>query len=299
MSSEVKIPFKIIDVHVHLPLEPEFAFEDVRNYWKNSGFLTDDEYYRLMKPDKLVELLDKWNVEWVNVISYYAKETMGFGYEFIDAVGKFCSEYPDRLHFVMGADPYDDKAVERLEYFREKYGSYWIKIHPPHALIKPNDYRPEEGNVKTLRKIYEYTESEGMIITIHTGTSAFPRSRNKYANPIYIEDVLVDFPKLKIVIAHGGRPIKEWMDTAYYLVEKYDNAYLDISGIPPKNLLNYFPNLEKIKDKVLFGTDWYSPGVKGILDNALQIMSLPLSFEAKRDILRDNAVRLVNLIKSK
>lgn len=289
---EVRIPFKIIDVHVHLPLEPEMAFEDVRNYWKSNGFLTDEEYYALMKPEKFVELLDEWNVEWVNVISYYARETMGFGYEFIEAVGKFCSEYPDKLHFVMGANPYDERAVDWLEYFHAKYGSSWIKIHPVHAMIKPNAYRPEEGNVKALGKIYEYAEDRGFIVTIHTGTSAFPRSRNKYGNPIFINDVLVDFPRLKVVIAHGGRPIREWVDNAYYLVKNYSNAYLDISGIPPKKLLDYFPNLEEIADKVLFGTDWYSPGVKSILDNALQIMSLPLSDEIKRKILRDNANRI-------
>ena len=73
----------------------------------------------------------------------------------------------------------------------------------------------------------------------HTGTSIFPGARNKYGDPIYIDDVAVDFPKLKILLAHGGRPL--WMDTAFFLMRRHPNVYLDISGIPPKTLLKYFP----------------------------------------------------------
>ena len=293
----MELPFKIIDVHVHIPLEPEMAFKEIREQWISTSFLDINTYNAILRdPSKLIILLDEWNVEWVNVISYYAKESMGLGYEFIDAVGRYCMEYPDRLHFVMSANPYDEEAIKWLEYFRSKYNSNWIKIHPVHAWIKPNAYRPEEGGVEALRKIYEYAEDNNMAITIHTGTSAFRTSRNKYGNPQYIEDVLIDFPRLKVVIAHGGRPIKEWMDYTYYLLKNYENAYLDISGIPPKNLLTYFPNIDEIIDKILFGTDWYSPGVKSIIDNALQIMNLPISEHYKRKILHDNAENFTRLI---
>jgi len=291
----MKPPFKIIDVHVHIPLEPEMAFNSIKEQWVKLSFLTEDEYNAILRnPSKLIELLDEWNVEWINVISYYAKESLGLDYRFIDAVGKYCMEYPDRLHFVMGVNPRDEKATEWLEYLRSKYNSNWIKIHPVHAWIYPNAYRHEGGSVKSLERIYEYAESNRVAITIHTGTSAFLTSRNKYGNPIYVEDVLIDFPKLKIVLAHGGRPIREWMEYTYYLIKNYENAYLDISGIPPKYLLTYFPNIDEIIDKVFFGSDWYSPGIKSIIDNALQIMSLPLNEEAKKKILHDNAANFVN-----
>ena len=39
----------------------------------------------------------------------------------------------------------------------------------------------------------------------HTGTSIFVGARNRYADPIYVDDVAVDFPSLKIILAHGGR----------------------------------------------------------------------------------------------
>ena len=60
--------------------------------------------------------------------------------------------------------------------------------------------------------------------------------------------------RLKILLAHGGRPL--WMDTAFFLVRRHPNVHLDISGIPPKTMLKYFPRLEEIAPRTLFGTDW-------------------------------------------
>jgi len=39
---------------------------------------------------------------------------------------------------------------------------------------------------------------------VHTRTSIFPSARNKFGNPIDIDDVIIDFPDLKAIIAHGG-----------------------------------------------------------------------------------------------
>jgi len=36
------------------------------------------------------------------------------------------------------------------------------------------------------------------------------------------------------------------------------NVYMEIAGLPPRRLLTYFPDLERVSDKVLFGSDWPS-----------------------------------------
>jgi uncharacterized protein len=110
-----------------------------------------------------------------------------------------------------------------------------IKIHPPHQLLFPNDYL---HGVKELEIIYRAAEANGIPIMFHTGTSIFPGARNKYGDPIYLDDVAVDFPKLKILMAHGGRPL--WMNTAFFLLRRHANVYLDISGIPPKSSAEVF-----------------------------------------------------------
>jgi uncharacterized protein len=69
-------------------------------------------------------------------------------------------------------------------------------------------------------------------------------------------------------------------------------VYLDISGIPPKTLLQYFPRLEEIADKTLFGTDWPGPGVPDIKNNLDDFRSLPLSEPAQQQILSKTALTI-------
>jgi predicted TIM-barrel fold metal-dependent hydrolase len=107
---------------------------------------------------------------------------------------------------------------------------------------------------------------------------------------MYVDDVAVDFPKLRILLAHGGRPL--WMDTAFFLVRRHRNVYLDISGIPPKTLLNYFPRLEEIAHKTLFGTDWPGPGVPEIEKNLREFRALSLNESAQQQILRKTALEI-------
>jgi predicted TIM-barrel fold metal-dependent hydrolase len=94
-------------------------------------------------------------------------------------------------------------------------------------------------------------------------------------------------------MAHGGRPI--WMETCFFLLRRHRNVWLDLSGIPPRNLPGYFPRLAEVADRVLFGTDWPSPGVKDIGANADAIMALPADYLSDADktrIMQDNALRL-------
>jgi predicted TIM-barrel fold metal-dependent hydrolase len=124
----------------------------------------------------------------------------------------------------------------------------------------------------------------------HTGTSIFPGARNKYGDPMYVDDVAVDFPKLKILLAHGGRPL--WMENAFFLIRRHPNVFLDISGIPPKSLLKYFPRLEEIAAKTLFGTDWPGPGVPDMKQNLDDFCELPLTDKSREQVLSKTALQI-------
>ena len=80
---------------------------------------------------------------------------------------------------------------------------------------------------------------------------------------------------------------------AFYLTRLHSNVYLEISGLPPKNLLQYFPRIEVIADRVIFGSDW--PGVLNIAENIEAIRNLDIIEEAKSQILGENAIKLLNL----
>jgi predicted TIM-barrel fold metal-dependent hydrolase len=159
-----------------------------------------------------------------------------------------------------------------------------IKIHPPHQLFSPNAYR---GELWQLAEIYRECEARGVPVMFHTGTSIFPRARNVFADPMPIDDVAIDFPRLRIILAHAGRPLHG--ETALFLARRHANVHLDISGIPPKHLLRYVPRLASIADKVLWGTDWPSPGVVSMRRNVEDFRALGLGEVIERKVLWENA----------
>jgi predicted TIM-barrel fold metal-dependent hydrolase len=111
----------------------------------------------------------------------------------------------------------------------------------------------------------------------------FPGARNKYGDPLYLDDVLTDFPKLRLMMAHGEGPL--WIDRAFFLLRRFKNLYLEISSIPPQRILHYFPRITEIADRVIYGSGWPSPGVKGMRPNAEEILKLEIPQEAKAKIV--------------
>jgi predicted TIM-barrel fold metal-dependent hydrolase len=83
------------------------------------------------------------------------------------------------------------------------------------------------------------------------------------------------------------------MTTAVFLARRHPNVRLDLSGIPPRKLLEYLPRLEEIADRCLWGTDFPSPGIASMRRNVDDFLTLPLPDGARRKILFDNAAALV------
>jgi uncharacterized protein len=276
----------ITDCHVHIqPVEmfrPE-ALETMKR--KRANFEQVVEFCR--SPALFLQHLDEIGVERAVLINYVAPELMGFTPAVNDFVAEYCKANPRRLIPCGSVHPRHTKNVEGDMKRIVDLGIRMIKIHPPHQLLYPNEYL--NGN-RELEVIYREAERNAIPVMIHTGTSVFPGARNKYGDPIYVDDVAVDFPKLKILLAHGGRPL--WMNTAFFLVRRHRNVFLDISGIPPKTLLQYFPRLHEIAAQSLFGTDWPGPGVPEIRNNLEDFRALPISEEDKLQILEKTALSI-------
>jgi uncharacterized protein len=272
---------KIFDVHIHVQpwemVKPEVLA------------MIDDESHSnakdiLSSPENLLRYLDDEGVERVCCINYVSPDVMGFTRETNDWIANFTKNHRDRLVPVGSVNPLHELDV-RGEIRRVlDLGIRMIKIHPPHQLFTPNGYR---GELWQLAEIYRECEERGVPVMFHTGTSVFPKARNVFADPMPIDDVAIDFPKLKIILAHAGRPL--YGDTALFLARRHRNVSIDISGIPPKALLRYFPRVKDIADKVLWGTDWPSPGVVSMKKNVEEFRALGLGEEIEKKILWDNA----------
>jgi len=276
----------ITDCHVHI--QPIELFKpEALALMKTSRKDFDRVAEYCQSPKKFLQHLDDIGIDRAVLINYVAPEVIGFTPAVNEFIANYVKEDPARLIPCGSVHPrHTANVLADMEQI-VRLGIKLIKIHPPHQLLYPNDYI---NGVKELEIIYRAAEANGIPIMVHTGTSIFPGARNKYGDPIYVDDVAVDFPRLKILLAHGGRPL--WMDTAFFLIRRHRNVYLDISGIPPKTLLKYFPRLEEIAHKTLFGTDWPGPGVPEIANNLAEFRALPLSDATKQQILSKTALEI-------
>lgn len=275
-----------IDIHIHVqPLEMlnSEAAEAFGAHHADFSAIRDI----VADPSKFLKYLDRVGVEKAVLINYVSPDVMGFTAEVNDWVAQYARHAPDRFIPCGSVHPRFTKDCAAEVNRIADLGIRMLKVHPPHQLLYPNAYRDD---LPQQAQIYERAQELGLPVMFHTGTSIFPKARNKFAQPIYIDDLLVDFPKLKIILAHGGRPL--WMDEALFLLRRSKNVFLDISSIPPQSLLEYFPRLDQLADQTMFGSDWPGPGVKDVGANLEKFRALPISEEAKRKILRETALRV-------
>jgi predicted TIM-barrel fold metal-dependent hydrolase len=221
------------------------------------------------------------------LINYPSPDIMGFTDDTNEFAARYASTAPERLLPFGGVHPRFTRDPEgQVEHLLE-LGIRCLKIHPPHQAYPANAYT--EG-LEALGRIYRRCEERGLPVMVHTGTSVFPGARSKYGNPMELDDVAIDFPDLTILMAHGGRPL--WMDEAFFVLRRHGNVYLELSGIPPKRLLEYFPRLDELGDRVVWGTDWPSPGIKSMRDNLDQFLALPVADGIKESITRSTPLEL-------
>ncbi len=286
------VDYQAIDIHVHImpwdTLTPAAAAA-VKATQPNLALLNELS----TDPAKLVAYMDARNIEWLGLVNYLSPEVMGYTEKTNDIVASFAVQYPHRFIPFGGVDPrltpdmgaYMDRLLGEL---RLK----GIKIHPPHQWFDVNQYL-FDPDFRALTVVYEKCIEYDVPLMVHTGTSMFKGARNRFADPMPVDDVAVDFPELKIIIAHAGRPLH--VDTAFFLLRRHPNVSCDISSVPPASIPNYYPWLARMADKAMFGSDWPGPGVRDIGNNVEQFLDLDFSEEMKRKILRDNAVRIFKL----
>jgi predicted TIM-barrel fold metal-dependent hydrolase len=122
----------------------------------------------------------------------------------------------------------------------------------------------------------------------HTG----PLRRSETGRMIpYLEDVLLDFPELKVVGGHVGFP---WLDELMTLTIKFPNFFVDTSAYVIRRLPPAFVQWMKGPGakRVMFGTNWPMLSPQRCLDG---LAALALTDEQQRDFLAGNAVRVFGL----
>ncbi|RME18924.1 MAG: amidohydrolase [Alphaproteobacteria bacterium] len=208
-----------------------------------------------------------------------------------EEVAALAAEHADVLIPFASIDPWKGKmGVREARRLIEEFGIRGFKFHPTMQGFYPND--------RMAYPLYEAIEEAGAVALFHTGQTGVGAGmpggngmRLKYSNPMFIDDVAVDFPDLKIVLAHPSFP---WQEEALAVATHKPNVHIDLSGWSPK----YFPPIlvryanTLLRRKVLFGSDWPMISPERWL---AAFEKIDIREEVRPDILKHNAVRLLGL----
>lgn len=284
----------IIDFHIHLSRpqdEKPWVLAWMRDNYDGDF---DSMVEGVLTPEGLRAYLQQNEVDWAVGLAEITPITTGWTTnEFVGELCAAANALPDPAHGPRGRllpfasiNPFifNDLAAE-LAWLVDEFGFRGLKLYPVYHYHYVNEPR--------LYPLYAQAQALGLPVLVHTGSSIFKGARIKYGDPLALDDVAIDFPDLTILMAHGGRPF--WYEQAFWMARRHENVYLELSGLPGKKLLDYFPRLEELAHKAVYGSDW--PGNPDLRRNVEAIRTLPLSDAAKQAILYDNAARILNLEK--
>ena len=281
--------YRVLDAHVHM--QPWGMLKPAVRAMMERGRTDLEEQLRYQdSPDAFEAFLEGEGIDAAVCVNYVSPDVMGFPPEVNGWVANYCRGRKRLVPMGSVNARVTRDAANETRLLLDQLGIRALKVHPAHQLVYPHAYATD---LPHMRAIYEEAEKRGVPVTIHTGTSIFPGAKNRFTDPIFVDDVAVDFPKLPLFVAHAGRPL--WGDTAFFLARRHDNVFLEISGIPPKRLLDHLPRLGEIAHKVVWGSDWPSPGIRSMRQNVQDFLALPLSDDAKGKILWDNGAAVLGL----
>lgn len=276
----------LIDVHLHAARLP--TLKPAWHQWSDrfgDAALTAELYDETgtLRPAAFDAYLAREGVDVALLLSEYSPKVTGI--QPIEDMLPLAARNPARIKPIANINPHYHYPVDEELRRQLDLGAVACKLHPVHAGVAAND--------RSLYPAYEVCQAAGIPLVVHCGTSTFPGSANKYADPVLLDDVLRDFRGLDIALAHGGRGW--WYDAAAFMALTYDRVWIELSGLPPSRLRTYYARHDwaRLTRRMIFGTDW--PGVPGIARNARAVAALCPDEETAALVLAGNAMRVYHL----
>ncbi len=270
----------LIDIHIHVAkrehLTDVFLDYFVQEFGEEALKSIDD-----LTPIKFTKFLDAEGVDTAVLLSEYSPQVTGVVPN--EFTVKFAAESPKLIPFGSIDINSSVRTGDQAEHAFRDLSCRGLKLLPSYGYYYPNDPR--------MYGAYEVAQKYDSVVMFHTGTSLFPKTRVRFADPLLLDDVAVDFPNLNIVMCHGGRPF--WYQESEWMLRRHPHLFIDISGVPPFQLPKNFPKLERFQDRFIFGSDW--PNVISIKSQAEQVRKLPYKPDTIESILWSNAARILKL----
>lgn len=127
---------------------------------------------------------------------------------------------PKKYIGFMALDPSHPNAIEEMERGKSDLGLRGIKLYPVMSLYNIADpqYHP----------FFERAVALGLPVMTHMGTSPATKGLLKYSLPLLIDELAVQFPELRLIMAHLGHP---WQRETAMVIRKHPHIWSDISGL--------------------------------------------------------------------
>ena len=248
---------------------------------RKSGFMSGYD-----SPESLVKAMDEAGYEYVVISgvkmwSYYSHHQLIMDYD-IDVINDMVQRGKGRIIGGASYNPFRiDDSLRDIEKSVREYGFKYVFFHPITFGLAPND--------KKCYPLYAKCVELGIPVGMQVGHSAEPLP-SEVGHPMYVDEVAIDFPTLKINLSHTGYP---WVDEWCSMIFRHANVYGDISAYNPAHLnpaTVQFMDGGRGRKKVMFGSNGY--GLKLTKD---QFLSLQIKDETKKRVLRDNALEFLGI----
>ncbi len=271
----------LVDAHVHVPVlgslrpawvqwardfGPEGILEDV---WDADG---------RPRPARLDALFEEQGVDTALLFCEYSPKATGM--QRFDDLLPMVERNPHRFRPVANVNPHLHFPIAEELNRQLDLGAAALKLHPVHGGFRCDD--------RMLYPAYQVLAERNVPLIVHCGTSTFPGSMNELADPELLLPVVRDFPTLDVVLAHGGRGW--WYDAAAFMALTFPTVWIELSGLPPKRLPQYYAryDLARLAKRFIFATDW--PGVPGTAQNARAVAGLGIDDATVTAVLGGNAL---------
>jgi predicted TIM-barrel fold metal-dependent hydrolase len=149
--------------------------------------------------------------------------------------------------------------------------------------------------------VFRIAAKHDVPVMIHTGDTYSKGAKVRYAHPLLVDDVAVDFPDTKFIMAHAGNP---WFTDAAQVLYKNDNVFADISGLTLGQFSVEFERFmrNRLRDMISYlgepgrqlryGSDWPLVRMAPYVDF---LESLELDPEQKEHVAWRTAARLFKI----
>ncbi len=137
-----------------------------------------------------------------------------------ELIADYVRQHPEKLEGWASVDPNEPGCIEQLEYCVQTLGLKGLKLGPVYQHFDPQE--------RKHWPLFKKCQQLALPIMWHQGTTFPSKAKLKWGLPLQLEDIAMDFPNLKMIIAHLGHP---WEEDMVALIRKCPNIYSDISAV--------------------------------------------------------------------